>query len=273
MKLEFFHGNPMKQTSIFNKDKLFNHGNYIWEIDKEKNKAIIRNIVNHEEYKHLRQIDFDLGKGPYSFFFQDEYAVICNEGSNEVWVINGECYSTNYTPKIIKNFEWNKPSIGILSPDNRFLLFAAPTSDYRPKNIKNCIVLVDLHSSTEKALNEFHIRQTINEFSFKEDYLIINEHNITKDITTPVGANSIIIKHWRKELLPLQEWEEKQIAYYELGWYHLLWPAYINKFNTSKRDKVINWIERVYGEKWKNGDQVIGGDGDKIFMVDFPDKK
>lgn len=276
MKLEFFHANPMKQTSMFNKSNLFNHGNYIWEIDNEKNKAIIRNIVNHEEYKYLRQTDFELGKGPYSFFFQDNYGVICNEGSNQVWIIEGDCYSTNYTPKTIKTietFEWNKPSLGILSPDNRFLLFAVPTSGYRPLNIKNCIVLVDLHNSTEKALNEFNIRETINKFSFKEDYLIINEKNTTKDITTPDGANSIIIKNWRKDLSPLVDWEEKQIAYYELGWYHLLCPAYINKFNRSTRDKVINWIERVYGEEWKNGDQVTGGDGDKIFMVDFPDKK
>lgn len=255
------------------KNRLFNHGNYIWEIDDKQNKAIIRNIVNREEYKHLIQIDFGLAEGPYSFFFQDKYGVICNESSNEIWIIVGDCYSTNYTPKIIKTFEWSNPSNGILCPDNRFLLFSAPSLSHHPTNIKRSIVLVDLHDSTEKASNEFHIRQNIDELSFKEDYLIINENDLTKDIPKAYGADSIIIENWREKLLPIEGWEKKQSAYYKLGWYHLLCPTYINKLSTFYRNEVIKWIEERYGEKWEKGDQLLSGKGDEGFRVDFPEKK
>lgn len=225
---------------------IYNHGNYIWKINSKEKNAIIVSMVFRDGYFKEKHSEFQLKEGPYSFFFQDNYGVICNKESNELWLIEGDCNSDNYEPKIIENFKTFRPYCGILSPNNKLIILA--------ENHIGSIKFINLEEKKEEdKIYSICIGEKINQLSFKRDYLIINEDF---PLGQEKGTEAVIIKLLENDrLLFIKKWEEKQQLYYEFDWYHLLCPAYINNLKPLVRNEIIEWMEKRYLKKWKEDDE------------------
>jgi hypothetical protein len=152
-----------------NPPNLFKHGNYIWEIHPEERKAIIKHLVNHYEYRKYMEVP--IGVGPYSFFFQDKFVVITSKSF--LTVIEAQCESENYKININYCEMPDSPYYAILSPNNEFIIYA---------DENNSLKSIKLNRNIDFELNvhiiNCEIKERINEISFKEDCLIINENII-----------------------------------------------------------------------------------------------
>ena len=226
-------------------DGVYNHGNYIWKINAKERKVIIITLAYRHGYFREVPHEFQLKEGPYSFFFQDNYGVICNKESNEVWLLEGDCYSDKYNPKIIENFQTHRPYCGILSPDNKFIILS--------EGHEGSVKFINLEEKIEEdKIYSFYIGEKINQLSFKEGYLIINEDF---PLEYDKGTEAIIIKLLENDIFYINKWEEKQQLYYKFGWYHLLCISYINRLSPSIRNEITEWMENRYLKKWKEDNE------------------
>lgn len=227
-------------------DGIYEHGNYIWKINAKEKKVIIVTMVARDGYFTHKHAEFQLKEGPYSFFFQDNYGIICNKESNEVWLIEGDCNSDKYDPKIIETFKVFRPYCGILSPDNKFIILA--------EGHEESLKFINLEEKIEEdKIYSFCIRENINQLSFKEGYLIINEDF---PLGYERGTEAIIIKLLENDHISyINKWEEKQQLYYEFGWYPLLCPAYIDRLKPDVRNEITEWMEKRYLKKWKEDNE------------------
>ena len=161
------------KLSLIRSDEIYDHLNCTWRVDKKDRTVVVTNTSHKSEEENIR---IPIGVAPYSFFFQGDYAIITSKEFDLITIIKGkDCWKPF---DITYSFDKNGPYYAVLSPNNKFILFAD-----KDDSLKSIFINDGVDFNSEVDIISENIKN-INEISFTEDYLIINQniHLIINDL-------------------------------------------------------------------------------------------
>jgi len=108
--------------SLIRSDETYEHLNCTWRVDKKNRTVLVTNTSQKSEEGNIENIRIPIGEAPYSFFFQGDYAIITSKDFDLITIIKGkDCWKPF---DITYSFDKNGPYYAVLSPNNKFILFA-----------------------------------------------------------------------------------------------------------------------------------------------------